>query len=44
MFASWQGLATAPILYAAQEKRELLPLIKRRFENEGDPEEVRHLF
>lgn len=37
------GLATAPILYAAQEKRELLPLIKRRFEKEGDPEKAYNL-
>ncbi len=30
------GLATAPVLYASQECRELLPLIKRRFKNPGD--------
>lgn len=30
------GLATAPILYAAQEHPELRPLIERRFKGEGD--------
>lgn len=30
------GLATAPILYAAEERPELLPLIKRRFKEKGD--------
>ncbi len=32
------GLATAPILYAAEEKKELKPLIKRRFKEKGDVE------
>ena len=31
------GLATAPILYASEECRELQPLIKRRFKEDGDP-------
>lgn len=30
------GLATAPLLYAAEEHPELLPMIQRRFGNEGD--------
>lgn len=30
------GIATAPILYAAEERPELKPLIKRRFKKEGD--------
>ena len=32
------GLATAPVLYAAEEKKELKPLIKRRFKEKGDVE------
>ncbi|KAI7838536.1 hypothetical protein COHA_007679 [Chlorella ohadii] len=32
------GLATAPTLYAAEEFPELLPLIQRRFKEEGDVE------
>ena len=32
------GLATAPVLFAAEEHPELLPLIKRRFRQEGDVE------
>lgn len=34
------GLATAPILYAAQECRELRPIIKRRFKNPGDADKA----
>jgi len=30
------GLATAPILFAAEEVRELKPLIERRFKEKGD--------
>jgi geranylgeranyl pyrophosphate synthase len=30
------GLSTAPILYAAQEYKELRPLVMRRFKKEGD--------
>lgn len=30
------GLSTAPILYAAQEYKELKPLVMRRFKKEGD--------
>eukprot|EP00952_Eustigmatos_sp_NYUAD-ZCMA_P014307 55877-Eustigmatos_ZCMA.PRE.1 len=30
------GLATAPILYAAEQRPELRPLIKRRFKQAGD--------
>lgn len=30
------GLATAPILFAAQQHKELTPLIQRRFSKEGD--------
>lgn len=30
------GLSTAPILYAAQEYRELRPLVMRRFKKKGD--------
>jgi len=37
------GLATAPILYASKECRDLLPLIKRRFEEPGDAEEAYRL-
>ena len=32
------GLATAPVLFAAEEHPELLPLIQRRFKEEGDVE------
>lgn len=32
------GLATAPILYAAETRPELRPLIKRRFKEKGDVE------
>ncbi len=34
------GLATAPILYAAEERKELKPLIKRRFKEKGDVEQT----
>ncbi|CAM9182332.1 unnamed protein product, partial [Chrysoparadoxa australica] len=34
------GLATAPLLYAAEQKRELRPLIKRKFKNDGDVEQA----
>lgn len=37
------GLATAPVLYAAEECRDLRPLIKRRFKEEGDCEQALHL-
>jgi geranylgeranyl pyrophosphate synthase len=37
------GLATAPILYAAEQRKELLPLIKRRFKNWGDVERTYEL-
>ena len=37
------GLSTAPLLYAAQERRELVPMIKRRFKNDGDKEEAVHI-
>jgi geranylgeranyl pyrophosphate synthase len=30
------GLATAPILFAAEVNSELRPLIERRFKNDGD--------
>jgi len=30
------GLATAPILFASQRHKELIPLIERRFKNDGD--------
>lgn len=30
------GIATAPVLFAAAERPELLPLIRRRFKQEGD--------
>lgn len=30
------GLATAPVLFAAEEYPELTPLIQRRFQNDGD--------
>ena len=30
------GLATAPVLFAAEEFPELSPLILRRFQNDGD--------
>lgn len=30
------GLATAPILYASEEDRNLRPLIERKFKNQGD--------
>lgn len=30
------GLATAPILYASEANRELIPLIQRRFKEKGD--------
>jgi geranylgeranyl pyrophosphate synthase len=32
------GLATAPLLYAAEQIKELRPLIKRRFKEPGDKE------
>jgi hexaprenyl-diphosphate synthase len=34
------GLATAPVLYAAQKYPELYPLIDRRFSKQGDVELV----
>jgi len=34
------GLSTAPILYAAQEFKELRPLVKRRFKNKGDKQKA----
>jgi geranylgeranyl pyrophosphate synthase len=30
------GLATAPILYASETNKELIPLIQRRFKEKGD--------
>lgn len=35
-----QGLATAPVLFAAQEYPELNPLINSKFSNEGDAEKA----
>jgi len=37
------GLATAPILYASMECRELQPIIKRRFKEAGDAEKAYEL-
>ncbi|KAK7480973.1 hypothetical protein BaRGS_00027788 [Batillaria attramentaria] len=37
------GLATAPVLFAAQQFPELNPLIMRRFSEEGDVETARYL-
>ncbi|KAK3106424.1 hypothetical protein FSP39_019693 [Pinctada imbricata] len=37
------GLATAPVLFAAQEYEELSPMIMRRFSYEGDVERAREL-
>jgi len=37
------GLATAPILYASLERRELQPIIKRRFKEPGDAEKAYEL-
>lgn len=37
------GLATAPVLYAAEEFRELRPMIKRRFGEPGDIEKASKL-
>jgi geranyl diphosphate synthase len=37
------GLATVPVLCAAEEHAALKPLILRRFKNEGDVEMVRSL-
>mmetsp|Transcript_10036 Transcript_10036/g.16240 ORF Transcript_10036/g.16240 Transcript_10036/m.16240 type:complete len:405 (+) Transcript_10036:235-1449(+) len=34
------GLATAPVLYAAEERPELKAMIKRRFKNKGDKEKT----
>lgn len=34
------GLATAPVLYAAQDFPELVPLINRKFAHSGDVEQV----
>jgi len=34
------GLSTAPILYAAQEFKELQPLVMRRFKRKGDKEQA----
>lgn len=36
------GLATAPVLYAAQEYPQLYPLIERNFKSEGDVQLVSH--
>ena len=35
VYVTNQGLATAPLLYASMECRELQPIIKRRFGNPG---------
>lgn len=37
------GLATAPVLYASMECRELRPIIKRRFKEPGDAEKTYRL-
>ncbi|KAJ3091216.1 coq1 putative hexaprenyl diphosphate synthase [Quaeritorhiza haematococci] len=37
------GLATAPVLYAAEQYSDLWPLIERKFEGEGDVEKARQL-
>ena len=37
------GLATAPVLFAAEEYPELSPLILRRFKNPGDVEMAERL-
>lgn len=37
------GLATAPVLYAAEEYPELRRMIERRFKNEGDVERAREM-
>ena len=37
------GLATAPVLFAAQEHPDLNPLIMRRFSKPGDVEKARKL-
>ena len=37
------GLATAPVLFAAQEHPDLNPLIMRRFSKPGDVEKARNL-
>lgn len=34
------GLATAPVLFAAEEQPALKPLIARKFKNEGDVAQV----
>ncbi len=37
------GLATAPTLFACEEFPEIVPYMKRKFENEGDVETVMNL-
>lgn len=37
------GLVTAPVLYAAEEHPELLPLIRRKFQSAGDVEVAQRL-
>ena len=36
------GLATAPVLYAAEDYPELRPMIERKFKNAGDVEYARN--
>ena len=36
------GLATAPVLYAAEKYPQLFPLMERKFGGKGDVEEVCH--
>lgn len=38
-----QGIATAPVLFAAEEHKELLPLIRRKFAQPGDAERALEL-
>jgi len=38
------GLVTAPVLFAAKENRELIPLIQRQFQEKGDPQRVISFF
>jgi geranylgeranyl pyrophosphate synthase len=37
------GLSTAPVLYAAESEKELVPLIKRKFKNPGDVDKALRL-
>ena len=37
------GIATAPVLFAAREHPELVPLVHRRFRREGDVSEAAEL-